>query len=1310
MVVTLPEYRISLGKSAALRQPDANSEHSFGILYFEEITCGNVTNSIDLGKTTGIQKYGQVFEFDGARRFLGVAIWRTVQGTPTDYLTCKLYNSNEEVIAISSQLVGTGSGYGVFEFPYVELEANKEYFFAVERTGAQDDTNYWKIHKDTSSPVTYIEDAIKYESGSWTKISADDCYAYLLFDYFNYSKFGARIRYVGSGSSIRFTSVSFYGHFDGTTRRSIRCEIRNDSGDLLATSQNYYEQDGKWTFYFSDVTLIKNDYYYIICYSDLLEGDPGPFKWPNNRWYGYYSTDPGAGYFGDNNEMYIQRAYKYVGALTYDSNVPKINMTYVIEADDITDYVKQVTINTGKNDVDGQIIVGTCDITLENDDGQFNPDNELSPFYGLFDIMAEIQVFGFYEEYGGPLFTGFIKKITPSPKIGMQVVTVYLEDEFYQFKETEISLGSVPAQIASDTIINVLTAMGLDEVDWDIDDTSQVLLAPVTWNNEKAIECLNKIVEAGQHHHFIDGNGNYVFKSNQWLSGKAPEWYFNEINSGRPRFGWDIASVLNRIKVDYNSMWYTEEDQESQDKYGLKELEVDNELTPSGLYATFVARYILNNFSFPGFKLEFTLDELYPEIFALEIGTVIQYTNTLLNLNEKYIVMGLTHDFDVSKRHSLTVQCRKYTKPILEQLAEHSPIVGNKWIKFASTVEYGSMSWALGLDEAVPYSVDFELKHSLDNDTYITVSIYDTDSNSLPTGDPLCISQPTLIPYAASSGTYTFLFPAASRIEVEQDKEYAFVIDLPFSEEFFKPFDYPDNFIDFTESDNDIKAFGQSFQIPSTTQVDGIAVYLKWNTKRTLNFATYVEIYAADGSGHPTGGVLATSDIINLSSFGEGKKIYTFSSPPTLTGATSYCWKLCEAYASDDIVNFNTDQSNLRQTGGRQPPGFPNDAKCGQMFKDSRDIINPTIALKGYLVTTGIAQTLNYKIYTTSGGLPNTVHASGTVDIPPNIQTTLFYKFTTTLTANTLYAIILETFDLTWPERYYSLGSPYNKYVDGKLVLYRDGAWIADDYYDIASYLIAEKYSNQWSVQGLATNPYADGLAWKQKNSDSSYVDITDTDFWFALLEDEENRWEAWGQVDDPTTPGTPGEKISDTWYNKYPTILDPCDTADWTEDARATAEVVNNTDFVFGGSSLDLGKNGTTALQFGYTKSITSADPDGKNAGCWLKFKTAAYNVMKTSGECLRIRLNTSSGNYYYKSYTKADLTADIWERFGDDFLSGWTSVGTPDPNDITQLQIIMYTQNASDTITSGDILMDHWEFHGDYDAYGFEFLLKYY
>jgi len=165
--------------------------------------------------------------------------------------------------------------------------------------------------------------------------------------------------------------------------------------------------------------------------------------------------------------------------------------------------------------------------------------------------------------------------------------------------------------------------------------------------------------------------------------------------------------------------------------------------------------------------------------------------------------------------------------------------------------------------------------------------------------------------------------------------------------------------------------------------------------------------------------------------------------------------------------------------------------------------------------------------------------------------------------------------------------------------------------------------------------------------------------------------------------------------------ILDRCDAdTGWVAGDDADTETQNTTNFQEGTASLNLGKNGTSATTFYYEKTITSADLSSDDTFViWLNINNQTDFAKLTSTDTVKIWLGNDSSNYYELSIDKADLYTG-WIRIESSIWSDFTENGSVDDTDIDYLRITFTTNNTSDTIALGNILMDYWNTRKDITA----------
>lgn len=161
--------------------------------------------------------------------------------------------------------------------------------------------------------------------------------------------------------------------------------------------------------------------------------------------------------------------------------------------------------------------------------------------------------------------------------------------------------------------------------------------------------------------------------------------------------------------------------------------------------------------------------------------------------------------------------------------------------------------------------------------------------------------------------------------------------------------------------------------------------------------------------------------------------------------------------------------------------------------------------------------------------------------------------------------------------------------------------------------------------------------------------------------------------------------------------ILDNCDSLgvgpnDWQDSADASAAALDTTNFQEKGASIKLGKTGTGGATFSYTRTL-AATVDGSSAtefAIWLNPVIATDYDKLASTDALELRIGSDSSNYKSIKFDRAELIVG-WQRLKVT-ISDMTDTSSPDMSALDYLSVILKTTNASDTITSGNILMDYW------------------
>jgi len=149
---------------------------------------------------------------------------------------------------------------------------------------------------------------------------------------------------------------------------------------------------------------------------------------------------------------------------------------------------------------------------------------------------------------------------------------------------------------------------------------------------------------------------------------------------------------------------------------------------------------------------------------------------------------------------------------------------------------------------------------------------------------------------------------------------------------------------------------------------------------------------------------------------------------------------------------------------------------------------------------------------------------------------------------------------------------------------------------------------------------------------------------------------------------------------------LDSCDDPSvWTATGAGLISL-NTVDYKQGAGAININKTGTTTVVFGANKTISSTDFRGKVLVIWFYFNSQSTLNKLTKAQ---VRIYDASGNYAY--FNIANKTGwQAFRRIGNS--PDGTSATAPDYSAIVKIQVYFESRSASDTITTGSIVMDYW------------------
>jgi hypothetical protein len=194
---------------------------------------------------------------------------------------------------------------------------------------------------------------------------------------------------------------------------------------------------------------------------------------------------------------------------------------------DISSFAISASIRRGRNRILDKFEAGTATVILRDDNGNFNPANTSSPYYGKLLPLRKIQIFADYNGVRYPLFYGFIMSFTTNFQVGVDQyaqVTLQCVDSFRLL--ANYGFTSVPLATAGETTGSRINTL-LDLASWpsiarkiDTGDTT-VQADPGTANRNMLdeIQLVGDKTEFGGI--FADNDGDIYFFSRTNLSNKA---------------------------------------------------------------------------------------------------------------------------------------------------------------------------------------------------------------------------------------------------------------------------------------------------------------------------------------------------------------------------------------------------------------------------------------------------------------------------------------------------------------------------------------------------------------------------------------------------------------------------------------------------------------------------------------------------------------------------------------------------------------------------------------------------------------------
>jgi hypothetical protein len=183
---------------------------------------------------------------------------------------------------------------------------------------------------------------------------------------------------------------------------------------------------------------------------------------------------------------------------------------------DVSDVVDSVSIKRGRNAQADEFQTGTLTLRIVDQNGDFNPQNPSSPYFGLLDPMRKVSISATYSGTTYPMFSGFITSYTTTtPKNATDVVytTIQAVDALRLAQNAQIATvtGATAGDLSGTRIDQILDQIAWPESMRDVDAGLTTMQAdPGTARTSLA--ALQTVTNSEYGAFYVDASGSFVFQ------------------------------------------------------------------------------------------------------------------------------------------------------------------------------------------------------------------------------------------------------------------------------------------------------------------------------------------------------------------------------------------------------------------------------------------------------------------------------------------------------------------------------------------------------------------------------------------------------------------------------------------------------------------------------------------------------------------------------------------------------------------------------------------------------------------------------
>jgi hypothetical protein len=227
---------------------------------------------------------------------------------------------------------------------------------------------------------------------------------------------------------------------------------------------------------------------------------------------------------------------------------------------DVSNQVDKLSTKRGRDAQADQFQTGQLSLRIVDQNGDFNPQNTTSPYYGYLDPMRKIQITATWNSVTYPIFSGFITGYsTTTPKFTGDIVytTITAVDAFRLAQNAQISTvtGATAGQLSGARIGKILDAISWPATMRDI-DAGQTTMQVDPGTARTALEAMQTVELSEYGSLYVDASGNFVFQDRLFTTNSVNQTPVVFKDDGTAIGYFNAVWVLNDVLI-YNSAQIT---------------------------------------------------------------------------------------------------------------------------------------------------------------------------------------------------------------------------------------------------------------------------------------------------------------------------------------------------------------------------------------------------------------------------------------------------------------------------------------------------------------------------------------------------------------------------------------------------------------------------------------------------------------------------------------------------------------------------------------------------------------------------------